>query len=127
MRPALHVAEGAMVAVDLAGEVSRLPVRVRPDLPSGVAGMVVGLSRVDRQSLARLGKVDRRSPARLPARTAIMSELASGIANAFGILIVLVGFAAYLTGSSGGCSAFSRTATGRTGSVRSASFRLSPT
>jgi NADH:ubiquinone oxidoreductase subunit H len=26
-----------------------------------------------------------------------MSELASGIANAFGILVVLVGFAAYLT------------------------------
>ena len=40
----LRVAERAMVAVDLAGDVCHLPVRVRPDLPSGVAGMVVGLS-----------------------------------------------------------------------------------
>jgi NADH-quinone oxidoreductase subunit G len=40
----LHIAEGVMVAVDLAGDVSRLPVRVRPDLPAGVAGMIVGLS-----------------------------------------------------------------------------------
>ena len=43
MRPALHIAEGAMVAVSLAGDVSHLPVRVRPGLPPGVAGMVVGL------------------------------------------------------------------------------------
>jgi NADH-quinone oxidoreductase subunit G len=40
----LRIAEGAMVAVDLGGDVSHLPVRVRPDLPSGVAGLVVGLS-----------------------------------------------------------------------------------
>jgi NADH-quinone oxidoreductase subunit G len=40
----LRIAEGAMVAVDLGGDISRLPVRVRPDLPSGVAGLVVGLS-----------------------------------------------------------------------------------
>ncbi len=40
----LHVADGAMVAVGVAGEVSHLPISVRPDLPSGVAGVVVGLS-----------------------------------------------------------------------------------
>ncbi|MGA8901721.1 NADH-quinone oxidoreductase subunit NuoG [Bradyrhizobium sp.] len=40
----LHIAEGAMVAVDLGGDIFHLPVRVRPDLPSGVAGMFVGLS-----------------------------------------------------------------------------------
>jgi NADH-quinone oxidoreductase subunit G len=39
----LHIAEGAMVAVTLAGEVVHLLVRVRPALPAGVAGMVVGL------------------------------------------------------------------------------------
>jgi NADH-quinone oxidoreductase subunit G len=39
----LRVAGGAMGTVDLAGNVSHLPVRVRPDLPAGVAGMVVGL------------------------------------------------------------------------------------
>src|SRR6185437_81439 len=40
----LRIAEGAMVAVDLDGDISHLPVRVRPGLPSGVGGMVVGLS-----------------------------------------------------------------------------------
>jgi NADH-quinone oxidoreductase subunit G len=39
----LHIAEAAMVSVTLAGEVSRLPIRVRPALPAGVAGMVAGL------------------------------------------------------------------------------------
>ena len=39
----LDVAEGAMVAVTLAGEVSHLPVKVRPGLAPGVAGMVFGL------------------------------------------------------------------------------------
>jgi len=39
----LHIAEGAMVTVSLAGEVSHLPVKLRPDLPPGVAGMVAGL------------------------------------------------------------------------------------
>jgi NADH-quinone oxidoreductase subunit G len=39
----LHVVDGAMVTVALAGEVFRLPIRVRPALPAGVAGMVVGL------------------------------------------------------------------------------------
>ena len=39
----LHIAEGAMVTVTLAGEVSHLPIRVRPALPAGVAGMVAGL------------------------------------------------------------------------------------
>jgi NADH-quinone oxidoreductase subunit G len=39
----LDVADGAMVTVRLAGEVSHLPVKVRPDLPPGVAGMVAGL------------------------------------------------------------------------------------
>ena len=39
----LHIAEGAMVAVTLAGEVSHLPIRVRAALPAGVAGMVAGL------------------------------------------------------------------------------------
>jgi NADH-quinone oxidoreductase subunit G len=39
----LDVAEGAMLAISLAGEVSHLPVKVRPDLPPGVAGMVTGL------------------------------------------------------------------------------------
>jgi NADH-quinone oxidoreductase subunit G len=40
----LHIAEGAMVTVTLAGEVSHLLLRVRPALPAGVAGMVAGLS-----------------------------------------------------------------------------------
>jgi NADH-quinone oxidoreductase subunit G len=39
----LGVVEGAMVAVSLAGEVSHLPVKVRPGLPPGVAGMIAGL------------------------------------------------------------------------------------
>jgi NADH-quinone oxidoreductase subunit G len=39
----LHIAEGAMVTVILAGEVSHLPIKVRPALPTGVAGMVAGL------------------------------------------------------------------------------------
>jgi NADH-quinone oxidoreductase subunit G len=39
----LHITEGAMVTVTLAGEVSHLLVRVRPALPAGVAGMVAGL------------------------------------------------------------------------------------
>src|SRR6185437_8327257 len=34
----LHIAEGATVTVTLAGKVSRLPIRVRPALPAGVAG-----------------------------------------------------------------------------------------
>src|SRR6185437_9846742 len=40
----LHIGDGAVVAIGVAGEVSHLPLRVRPDLPSGVAGLVVGLS-----------------------------------------------------------------------------------
>ena len=39
----LPIADGAMVTVTLAGEVSHLPIRVRPALPAGVAGMVAGL------------------------------------------------------------------------------------
>jgi NADH-quinone oxidoreductase subunit G len=39
----LHVVEGAIVAVGLAGKVFHLPIRVRPNLPAGVAGMVAGL------------------------------------------------------------------------------------
>ena len=54
----LRVAEGAMVAVRLAGEMSLLPIRVRPGLPPGVAGMVAGL--VGRSAIfARLGEVSR--------------------------------------------------------------------
>jgi NADH-quinone oxidoreductase subunit G len=40
----LHAADGAMAAVGVAEDVLHLPIRVRPDLPPGVAGMVVGLS-----------------------------------------------------------------------------------
>jgi NADH-quinone oxidoreductase subunit G len=39
----LRIADGAMAAISLAGEVSHLPVKVRPGLPPGVAGMVAGL------------------------------------------------------------------------------------
>jgi NADH-quinone oxidoreductase subunit G len=39
----LRIAEGAVIAVRVGGEVACLPIRVRPDLPSGVAGMVTGL------------------------------------------------------------------------------------
>lgn len=39
----LQIVEGAMITVTLAGEVSHLPLRVRPALPAGVAGMVAGL------------------------------------------------------------------------------------
>jgi NADH-quinone oxidoreductase subunit G len=39
----LGITEGAVIAVSLAGEVTHLPVKVRPSLPSGVAGMVTGL------------------------------------------------------------------------------------
>jgi len=39
----LHIADGTMVTVTLAGEVSRLPISVRPALPAGVAGMVAAL------------------------------------------------------------------------------------
>jgi NADH-quinone oxidoreductase subunit G len=40
----LQVAEGAIVRVDLDATTCRLPVRMRTALPSGVAGVVVGLS-----------------------------------------------------------------------------------
>jgi NADH-quinone oxidoreductase subunit G len=39
----LHIAEGAMVTITLAGEVFHLPLKVRPGLSPGVAGMVAGL------------------------------------------------------------------------------------
>jgi NADH-quinone oxidoreductase subunit G len=53
----LRIAEGAMVAVNLGGDISHLPVRVRPGLPSGVAGMVVGLSESIRTLLPAWGKL----------------------------------------------------------------------
>ncbi len=53
----LGVADGAMVAVSLGGDVSRLPVRVRPGLPAGVAGMAIGLSGSVGTGLPAWGKV----------------------------------------------------------------------
>jgi anaerobic selenocysteine-containing dehydrogenase len=53
----LRVADGAVVDVSVAGTTSRLLVKVRPALPSGVAGMVVGLSRSIGSLLPLWGKV----------------------------------------------------------------------
>jgi NADH-quinone oxidoreductase subunit G len=40
----LHVADGAVVAVSIDEAIFRLPVKLRPALPQGVAGAVIGLS-----------------------------------------------------------------------------------
>ena len=40
----LGIEEGAMVALELAGAMCRFPVKFRPGLPTGVAGIVAGLS-----------------------------------------------------------------------------------
>jgi NADH-quinone oxidoreductase subunit G len=53
----LRVADGAVVDVSVAGTTSRLPVRMRPALPLGVAGMVVGLSRSIGSLLPAWGKM----------------------------------------------------------------------
>ncbi|MEK4032075.1 molybdopterin dinucleotide binding domain-containing protein [Methylocystis sp. IM2] len=49
----LHVGEGGLVAVSVEDAVFRLRVKVRPALPPGVAGAVMGLS----------GSIDARLPA----------------------------------------------------------------
>ena len=88
--------------------------------------MVVGLPRLDRLPLARVGQRHRRGRS-ADAVTAI-SDRAIGLANVFGILIVLVDLAAMPDlGRAAAARASGRTATGRTVSARSACFRWSPT
>jgi NADH-quinone oxidoreductase subunit G len=51
--------ESSEVEVSCAGETFRLPVRIRPDLPLGVAGLFAGLSPVAGISLPAWGKIAR--------------------------------------------------------------------
>ncbi len=53
----LGVAGGGTVVVGLGAAVLRLPVRVRPGLPTGVAGMAIGLSGAAGTGLPAWGKV----------------------------------------------------------------------
>ena len=51
--------EGSEVEVSCAGETFRLPVRIRPDLPTGVAGLFAGVSPLAGISLPAWGKIAR--------------------------------------------------------------------
>ena len=53
------LAEGAEVEVSCAGGTYRLPVRIRPDLPRGVAGLSAGLPPVPGIALPAWGKIAR--------------------------------------------------------------------
>lgn len=54
---ALRIAEGAVVTLDLAGTRRRLTVKLRPGLPTGVAGIAVGLPASVGISLPAWGRV----------------------------------------------------------------------
>ncbi len=53
----LHVDDGKQIAVELPGARYQLPVKVRPDLPKGIAGIPVGLGPTEGISLPAWGRV----------------------------------------------------------------------
>lgn len=55
----LQVKSGEEIAVDLGGSVHRLPVRISPDIPKGIAGLPAGLPPVGEVGLPAWSKLSR--------------------------------------------------------------------